>query len=117
MGLGSRGVRVLVGEGAVSGDGAVRGGGGRGASGLAGQVAEEAVFKTLDAVEEWARERALGEEVGVDRKDIVNTACHELPLGLDAALTLDEYPTSSGTVDGVIGLLDEGRLQITQTTE
>lgn len=49
----------------------------------------------------------MGEEVGVDGQHVVDATGHELALGLDAALSLDEYPTSSGTVDGVVGLLDE----------
>ena len=62
-------------------------------------------------------QEGMGEEVGVDGKDVVNAAGHELALGLDAAFSLDEYPTSSGAVDGILCLLDEAGFQITQSTE
>ena len=53
----------------------------------------------------------MRQEVWVGGEDVLDAAVKELPLALDRALAFDEYPTSSGAVGRVVGLLDEVALE------
>jgi hypothetical protein len=59
----------------------------------------------------------MREEVGVGGEDVLDASFHKLPLGLDAALSLDQDSAGSGAVARVFCLLEEHGLEVRETRQ